>query len=87
MVMLGIGWMAVPPFTYYELSIYDMSTHNKIILMMASGRGVLGANTSPGFAFAWLWRCCFGLAGFAEFCPDSGYGTGCATVEAAVGAV
>src|SRR5580704_12771251 len=43
--------------------------------------------SAPGFGLAWLWRCCFGLAGVAEFCPDSGHGTGCATVEAAVGAV
>ena len=42
MVMLGIGWMAVPSGTDYELSVYDMSTHNQIICAMTSGRGVVG---------------------------------------------
>ena len=43
--------------------------------------------SAPGFAFAWLWRCRFGLSGIAEFRCESGNGTGCATVEAGAGAV
>lgn len=100
MVMLGIGFVAILLNTYYELSVYDMSTHNQTIWVMSCGRGVLGriprmsdrtmfyrSCSAPGFAFAWLWSCCFGLAGVAEFCPDSGNGTGCATVEVGVATV
>jgi hypothetical protein len=38
--------MAVPSNAYYELSVYDMSTHNQTTWVMASGMRVLGANTS-----------------------------------------
>jgi hypothetical protein len=100
MVMWGTGFVAISLDTYYELSVYDVSTHNKIIRVMTSGRGVFWANTrmsdrttlyrscsAPGFAFAWLWRCCFELPGDAESCCGSGNGTGSAMVGVGVAAV
>jgi hypothetical protein len=42
MVMFDIGWMTVPSGPHYELSVYGVSTHNQIIRVITSGRGVLG---------------------------------------------
>jgi len=100
MVMLGIGFVAILLNTHYELSVYEMSTHKRITRLMikrgefsgriphmSDGTWFYRSCSAPGFAFAWLWRCCFGLAGIAESCCGSGNRAGSTTVGVGVAAV
>jgi hypothetical protein len=76
MVMFGHQLDGRSSNTYYELSVYEMATHDRIMLRDDRSEDVLAmmprvsdrtlfyrSCSPPGFGFAWLWRCCFGLPG------------------------